>query len=75
MKDRSQSSSIQTKRSSILNQNYFQNIAAHHVIPRATRCAGPEQPAFVFNSQEKSRFLASLGMTISLFRRIYESGN
>ena len=75
MKDRSQSSSIRTRRSSVLNQNYFLNIAAHHVIPSATRCEGPEESAFVFNIQEKSRFLASLGMTIFLFQRIYDSGD
>ena len=75
MKDRSQSSSIRTRRSDIPSQNYVLNIAAHRVIPRAKRCAGPEESAFAFNIREKSRFLASLGMTISLSHRIYDSGH
>src|SRR5271157_4262432 len=60
---------------SVLSQNYFLNLAAHHVIPRATRRAGPEESAFVFSIHEESRFLASLGMTTSLFQRIHNSGD
>jgi len=50
--------------SSVLSQNSLPIAAAFHVIPGVTRFAGPEESAFVLNNQAKSRFLASLGMTI-----------
>src|SRR5208337_2637742 len=48
-------------------------VAALHIIPRVTSCAVPEESAFVFNIQAKNRFLASLGMTIAVLRRIHDS--
>jgi hypothetical protein len=71
---------------SVQGENYFLEIASRLVIPRATRCAEPEdrfpiarllcdESAFLFKIQEKSRFLASLGMTILLFQRLYGLGH
>jgi len=39
------------------------------VNPKVMLRAGTEESTFVFNMQARSRFLASLGMTISLFWR------